>query len=135
LTKQQLQNYGWLQRNIQKLDEKILELRSAAEKITTTISNEPKGKSNEHDKMAGIVAKLADVEEILKIQLHESYVTLGNIEEAIGNLPELEKYLIRARYIDCREWEEICLDMNYSLAGIHKCHTKALKMLGVKNSQ
>ena len=129
MTKQQLQKYGWLQRNIQNLEGKVLELKAAAEKITTSISDEPKGRSLERDKIAGIIAKLVDFEQTLKVQLQESYITLEEVEDAIAKLPEREKYLIRARYIDCRTWDEICLDMNYSLQWVHKMHTKALKMM------
>lgn len=128
MTKKQLQQYRWLRKNIQRLEEKILELESAAEKMTTVISDEPRS-SSDQDKLSGIVAKMADIEKALKRQLHKSYIVLGEIENAIAMLPERERYLIRARYIDCRSWEEICVDMNYSWRGIHKIHSKALKIL------
>lgn len=129
MTKKQLQGYGWLQKSIQRLEEKVLELRTAAEKMTMTLSGELRNASPERDKIANVIAKIMDVEKLLKEQLHESYILLEEIEKAISKLPEREQYLIRARYIDCRNWEEIGIDMGYAWAQIHRIHSKALKIL------
>ena len=129
MTKKQLQRYGWLQKNIQRLEEKILELRAAAEKMTMTISDKPRDASPERDKAANMTVKMMDVEKLLNEQLHQSYILFQEVEKVVSKLPEREQYLIRARYIDCRSWEEIAMDMGYAEAQIYRIHLKALKIL------
>lgn len=101
-------------------------------KITTVISNEPRS-PNVEDKMSKVVAEMADIESLMNNIIKESFKSLIDIEKAVKVLPEREKYLIRARYIDCKRWEEICVDMNYSWMQVHRIHSEALKSLRIKD--
>ena len=40
-----------------------------------------------------------------------------------------EGEVLYERYIKLRKWEEICVAMNYSWAGIHKLHRRALEKI------
>lgn len=75
------------------------------------------------------MAKIVEVQEEINRQLQKSYELMAKIEKAIEKLPEREKYLIRARYIDCKSWEQIAVDMSYSWRQIHYIHANALKLL------
>ncbi|SET55905.1 RNA polymerase sigma factor, sigma-70 family [Natronincola peptidivorans] len=135
MTKKDLQEYYWLQRNIQKLEDKLLELETKATKITTYITDEPKSTNNNSDKISNVVMKIIEVQQRINKQLEKSYEILRKIEEAIEILPERERYLIRLRYIDCKSWEQIAVDMNYSWQHIHKIHSDALKLLARKRCE
>lgn len=42
------------------------------------------------------------------------------IERAIASLPQREQYLFRLRYIEGKIWEDICIEMSYCYAQIHR---------------
>lgn len=129
MTKQELQSYYWLRRNIQKLENKLLELETEATRQTTQITQMPKGNRTSTDKLSGIVAEIVAVQDKINDKVQRSYRIMVAIEKAIEGLPEREAYLIRARYIDCKSWEQIAVDMNYCWQHVHKIHSKALKLL------
>ena len=135
MTKQELQKYCWIQRNIQQLEEKLFELETKATRMTAHLFTQAPGSSGySHDKIANIVTKIMEVKEEINNQLQKMYDLLGKIEKAIETLPPREKYLIRARYIEGKTWERIAVDMNYSWQHVHKIHSRALKLLAEKDA-
>ena len=128
MTKHQLQQYRWLQKNITRLEARLLELETEATRITTRLTKEPRGGVN-INKASSLVAQIIDTKDEINDRLQEAYKTQAKIELAIEALPEQEKYLVRARYVECRSWEQICADMNYSWRQTHRIHSEALKML------
>lgn len=130
MTKKELRKYYWLRKNIKILEEELYKLETKARNITPIIKDEPRVPGIDvRDKVADLVAKVVDLENIINEKLYESYVVLEKIEKAIDKLPEREKYLIRSRYIDFKRWEEIAVDMNYSYRQVHNIHSYALQLL------
>lgn len=129
MTKQELQEYFWIQKKIQHLENKLFELESDAQKVTTTLSNEPQGNTFSSDRVGDIVTDMIAVKEEISSYLKLSYAAIKRIEKAAESLPAREGYLIRLRYIDCKRWEEIAVDMGYTWQHIHKIHSSALKLL------
>jgi len=128
MTKHELQQYRWIQKNINRLEERLLELETEATRITTQLTWEPKG-TGSTDKLSTLVAQIVDTRDEINRQLREAYSRQMAIEAAIDKLPEREKYLVRARYIELHSWEQIAVDMAYSWQHIHRIHSRALKML------
>ena len=135
MTKKQLQEFYWMKRNIQKLEDKLLELETEATRQTTRLSNEPKGSHLSSDKITSIVIKIVEVQEEINNKLKQAYALVAKIEVAIAILPEREQYLVRSRYLECKSWEQIAVDMNYSWQWVHKIHSKALKLLDDKRGE
>lgn len=135
MTKRELQEYYWLKRNIQKLEDKLLELETEATRQTTRLTKDPKGDFSSTDKVASIVTSMVMVQDEINEKLNKSYEVIANIEKAIEELPEREKFLIRSRYLDCKSWERIAVDMHYSWQWVHKIHSKALKLLDDKRGE
>ena len=127
MTKHDLQQYYWAKKNIKRLEDRLFELETVAIKVTTTLSHQPKGTSVS-DK-SGIIAEIVEVQNEINYQLKRAYGLMAKVEEAIKALPEREACLVRLRYIDCRRWEEICVDMNYSWRQVHRIHGEALEMM------
>lgn len=132
MTKQELREYYWIQKNIKQLEEKLLELETEATRQTTHLSNVPKSENYDKDRFANIVVKIVEVKEKINKEVSKSYDTLAKIESAIYKLPHREQYLIRARYIELKSWEQIAVEMNYSWQHIHRIHANALAMLDPK---
>ncbi len=127
MTKEELKKYLWLRRNIEQLEEQLLVLETEATRITTRMSHQPKG--GEARTMQDIVLDMVEVDEKINATLQDSYKLLHKIETAIESLPEREKYLMRARYIEGKSWEQIAVDMHYSWQHVHRIHAKALRLL------
>ena len=132
MTKKDLQEYYWIKGNIRKLEDKLLELETRATKTNTTLSNMPKMLAV-HYGLADIVIEIVEMRKLINTQLTKSYAKISEIENAINGLPEKEKYLIRSRYIECKSWEQIAVDMNYSWMQTHRIHSGALKMIACKD--
>ena len=129
MTKKDLQQLYWTKRNIQALENKLLELETEATRVTTQLSNDPKGPRKIEDKQGELVIKMIEVQEEINRQLEKAYVCMAKIEKAIEALPAREAYLIRLRYMDLKSWESICVEMHYSWKHIHRIHSEALKLL------
>lgn len=131
MTKQELKDYYWLNLNIIKLEQRIEELETIASKQTSRIKNDADDRVSHgsHDRLGDVVAEIEDLRIELQEELGKAIVAAAKIEKGIGSLPDREKYLIRARYIELKNWEQIAVDMGYSWRGIHKIHSGALKML------
>jgi len=131
MTKKDLQEYYWTQKSIAKLEQRIDELHALATRQTSRIKNDADSihGGGFFDRQGEALAQLADLRSELLEQLQRSYEQQVRIEQAIKDLPEREKYLIRARYVERKSWEAICVDMNYSWPRIHEIHSGALKIL------
>lgn len=131
MTKKDLQQLYWIKRNIQQLENKLLELETSATRITTQLTKEPRSTSSTEDKLAEIVCKIVEVQEQINEELKKSYDYMAKIEKAIEALPPREAHLIRLRYLELKSWESICVEMNYSWRQIHRIHSDALKLLAI----
>lgn len=132
MTKKDLQQYYWIIKNIERLEEKLFELEEKARKTTSVLQLAP-GQSNNVDNLGDLVASMVDYQNKINELLAEAMKVAKRIEEAIAQLPERERYLVRARYIDCKSWEQIAVDMNYSWRQVHYIHSNALKLLASEN--
>jgi len=132
MTKQELREYYWIQRNIEKLENRIEELVAIATKQTAKIKNDADaihGTGGYSDRSGDAMAEMADLREELEGQLQKALALQLGIEQAIKDLPEREKYLIRARYVEQKRWEQIAVDMGYSWKQTHRIHGEALRLL------
>ncbi|UWG96796.1 hypothetical protein LPY66_18245 [Dehalobacter sp. DCM] len=131
MTKDELWKYFWAHKNIEKLENRITELYAVATKQTSILKNDADSihGTGYQDRTGDILAAIADLKTELQEQLEEAYRLQAAIEKAIKTLPEREKYLIRARYIEGKTIEQICVEMNYTWRHTNRIHSKALVML------
>lgn len=81
--------------------------------------------------------KRPDAEQKVMRTLEECYMdklemateAILSIEQNIESLDPVERELIRLRYIDGKEWQDIADTIGYSWAQTHRHHGKALKKL------
>lgn len=127
MDKRELQDYLWLRRNIDQLEEQLYRLEVEATRITTRLSHLPKG--GEARTMEDIVIDMVEVDEKINANLQESYKLMHKIETAIESLPQEWRYLMRARYIEGKTFERIAADINYSYRHVIRMHGWALREL------
>lgn len=129
MTKKELQQLYWLKRNIQQLENKLIELETEATKMTRQLSKATIRTKSTDDRLSEIVCKIVEVQNEINRQLEKSYECMAKIEKAIETLPPREAYLIRMRYLELKSWEEIAVEMKYSWRQVHRIHSDALKLL------
>ncbi|HGU6173195.1 TPA: sigma factor-like helix-turn-helix DNA-binding protein [Escherichia coli] len=134
MTKKELSEYYWTKKNIEKLEEKLLEIDAQLTRVTTRYTL-VLTKNGSKDILGELIAKKIEIEEEINKKLKKGYELLRKIENAIKILPQREQHLIRARYIECKKWAEICEEMHYSWPQVHRIHNKALDKLKKHDTQ
>ena len=131
ITKRELQDYCWLKLNIQKLEDRLQVLQSRAESVTQSMEQEVVSGGCKRDRLGDSVAEIVKVSDQINRELNRMYRTELRIREAISVLPEREKMLMTLRYLECKSWEEVAVEMGYSWQHVHKIHPRCLEILGV----
>lgn len=126
-----LQAYRIDQRINSKL-EQIVSLRALATKATSTLSDTPPSGTRNVHSMEETIAKMVDLENEINIDI-DTLVDLKRefvlIIKKINN-PEYQT-LLELRYLCFKTWEQIAVDMGYSLQHIFRIHDKALKDISI----
>ena len=129
MTKKELQEYYWLSRDIQNLNEKLWELDAMASGRTSRLTGTSRSTNGPQDRMAELAVNMVMMKEELSKRIRVKHALLTEVEKAVELLPPREKYLIRARYIEMKKWEDISQDMHYSYKHVHRIHNEALRLL------
>ena len=127
--KQRLKNAWVWQKQLEADLQMLQDLRDLAEQITPVYSLAPGG-GGSNDKLAGTVAKMADVDMSIKNdinQLTEALVATRTLIKMLDD--EKLRLILFKRYLNYQRWEVIAADLGYSWRGIHKLHSKALQEL------
>ena len=108
--------------------EQIISLHALATKATSTLSDMPVSKTESQSKMAEIIAKIVDLEAEINRDIEKLMEIKQNIVSTIKKVqnPELQT-LLELRYLCFRTWEQVALEMDYSIQHIFRIHDKALK--------
>ena len=110
--------------------EQVLTLRGLTTKATATMSDMPGGGSRNVYKMQDIIAKIVDLEDDINRDI-DALVDLKremvSVIKAVEN-PEYQT-LLELRYLCFKTWEQIAVDMNYSIEYTFRLHKKALEVV------
>jgi DNA-directed RNA polymerase specialized sigma24 family protein len=126
--KQELKNYLRMNKELERLEEKMSELRNRLEKPKSNIfSNVPGG---ERKDFTDYIDLLIDLQEQYSERAKMIVSEQIRIEAAISALDDpLERAVMGYKYVDGLNWEQICVKMNYSWRQTHYIHSGALKNL------
>lgn len=120
------QAYRLDQRINSKLDQ-VASLNDLATKATSTLTGMPRNPNRATSTMADAVVKIVDLQSEINhdidclVDLKHDIVTLI---KAVDNT-EFQT-LLEKRYLCYMSWEQIAVDMNYSIHHLYKMHTWAL---------
>jgi DNA-directed RNA polymerase specialized sigma subunit len=129
VTKEDLKEYQWIVRNIKHLESQLEEAQAQAESVSSPISGEGGGGGGDGDKMASNVCNIITIKEKIEDELQKAREAQSRIMDAIARLPRTEALVIRLRYIEGLEWDNVSSRMNYSYAQAHRVHRCALRSL------
>jgi BMFP domain-containing protein YqiC len=134
-TKEFLQLYAATEEKLSELNERMLRLRSKAEKMTPTYEEKigSSGTFTSAEKIPSIVEMIMDEEQRTSDYIKEIAETRKDIESAIYAVKDSKLCtLLMMRYLHGRTWEQISVMMHYSYVHVvHTLHPSALKQVKV----
>ena len=108
--------------------EQIVSLRELATKATSTLSDTPPSGSRNIHSMVGIIVKMMELENEINADIDvlvDLKKEIMSIIKKINN-PE-QQTLLELRYLCFKTWEQIAVDMGYSIQNAYKVHDRALE--------
>ena len=112
--------------------QQIASLNELAAKCTTTFSDMPRNPNRGHSRVEDCVIKIIELEDSLKKDIERLVDLKKEIMGVIKAVPNVEyQTLLEKRYLCFITWEQIAVDMNYSMQHIHRMHSAALKEIVV----
>ena len=125
--KEYLESYRLIQTRINVLRAEIERLRAEAESVSINLDGMPRGTATE-DKMSRIVAEMTDLESTFTEELSGLYMKRMRIITQLGRLKNYKhQRLLQLRYIDCKSWEHIAVDMDITWRHCYRLHGSALQ--------
>lgn len=124
----------YLDERITSKTQQIASLNDLATKCTSTFSNMPRNPNRGDSKIEDCVIKIIELEESIKNDIEKLVDLKSEITAVIKAVPNVEyQTLLEKRYLCFITWEQIAVDMNYSMQHIHRMHSSALKEIVVPN--
>ena len=108
--------------------EQIVSLRELATKATSTLSDTPPSGSRNVHSMEGIIVKMIELENEINADIDvlvDLKKEIMSIIKKINN-PE-QQTLLELRYLCFKTWEQIAVDMGYSIQNAYKVHDRAIE--------
>lgn len=117
-----------------KIDQ-IASLNALATKCTSAITGMPHNPSSSQSTMADAVCKIVDLQELLKKDLSALVDLKREIMGVIDSIENDEyKTLLEKRYLCFQTFEEIAVELQYSIEHIFRLHRKALEKVQIPKS-
>ena len=108
--------------------QQVMSLNELATKCTSTISDMPKNPNRGGSRMEDAIIKIIDLEEEINRDIDVLVDLKAEITRTIKAIPNVEhQTILEKRYLCFITWEQIAVDMNYSMQYTFRMHDRALK--------
>ena len=115
--------------------EQLESLNGLATKCTSTLTGMPKNPSRSTSMMADAVAKIVDLQAEINRDIDRLVDLKCDMVRVIKNVDHAEyQTLLELRYLCFKTWEQIAVDMNYSIDNVYRIHRKALCAVSLPKS-
>ena len=130
MTKEELMQYGSIELEVKQLKERIEYLEEKKTSIKSQVITDMPTGGGERTDILTLITKIED-SQIELIQKQSKLVDImESIENTIDRLEDsTERIILRSRYLQCKKWEQICVELNYSWRQIHRLHSNILKKI------
>lgn len=131
MNKEELKRYVPLMKEAEELREQAEQLEEDIKSLkAVVVDGMPKG-STVNDSIGNLVVRVDKMKRKYLRKYDEALCELYKIERCIEGLDdETERRLMRKRYIEDKHWEDICVDLHYEWAQVHRIHARVLKRIG-----
>ncbi len=112
--------------------EQISTLNALATKATSVITDMPRPATRNVHRMEDVISKIIDLQNEINNDIDILVDLKTDIMFSIKEIDNLEyQTLLELRYLCYKSWEQIAIDMGYSINNIFKMHRKALEVMRV----
>lgn len=130
--KEYLSQARFLDMRIKSKIQQIESLNDLATSCTAVISDMPRNPNGGGSRMADAVTKIIDLQLEINNDMNELVELKGEITSVIKAIPNLEhQTILEKRYLCILPWEQIAVDMGYSLQHTFRLHDVALKNIAI----
>ena len=120
------QAYRLDQRINSKLDQ-VMSLRTLATKATSTLSDTPPSGTRNVHRMEDIIVKIIEMENEINRDIDNLVDLKREMVSVIKAVTDPEyQTILELRYLCFKSWEQIAVDMNYSIQHIYRLRDRAL---------
>lgn len=117
----------------QRIDSKLEQvdaLNALATKATSTLTDMPKHKSVSTSSLEDIVVKIIDLQQSINQDIDTLVDLKREIIQVIQAVDDKElQTLLEKRYLNYCSWEQIAVEMKYSIQHIYRLHSRALSKI------
>jgi hypothetical protein len=126
-----LSQYRYINAEIDRKIREIENMKSKIYNITGTLSDMPKSHGR-NDTIADCISKINDFENNINAEIDRLLEVKIDIEKKINSVrnPQLRE-IMKARYIDCKRYEQIAVDMVIDLRWLYRLHERALDQIKI----
>ena len=115
--------------------EQIASLRELATKATSTLSDTPRNPSRSVYSMESIIVKMVNLEDEINRDIDSLVDLKSELVSVIKRIDNPEyQTMLELRYLCFKTWEQIAVDMGYSMQHTFRLHDKALNIIAVSES-
>ena len=132
MTAQEYFNQAYkLDQRINSKIEQLAKLNDLAHKATATYTGMPHSPNKGSQTMANTIDRIID----LQNEINQDIDTLVDLKMELRSVIEAVdsteyQLILEERYLNWKSWEQIAVDMNYSIDNVFRVHRKALRLVG-----
>ena len=110
----------------------VMSLRDLLGKATGTLSGAPKAATPNPHSMEDTIAKMVDLENEINDDIDALVDLKAEIMRRIKRVENTEyQTILELRYLCFKRWEEIAVEMNFSLQHLYRLHEKAVNCVKI----
>ena len=130
--KEYLSRAFYLNMRIRSKNEQIAVMNALATKVTSTLSDTPVSGTKNDQKMEDVILNILEYENELKDAMNQLVTLKREIRDVIEQVDNDEyRVLLEMRYLSSKRWEQIAVEMGYSIEHVYHLHREALKKVRV----
>jgi seryl-tRNA synthetase len=115
--------------------EQVESLNDLATKASATLTGMPRNPNRATSTMADAVAKIIDLQAEINNDIDNLVDLKREMVKLIKAVANTEcQTLLELRYLCFKSWEQIAVDMDYSIDNVYRIHRKALCVIGIPKS-
>ncbi len=130
MTKKELSQLHYLNREIEEQQRRVRELENLATSCTSQITGMPRAEGVS-DKIAKYVTEIADLKALIDLNLKKCFYELNRLNRYINTVEDSEmRMILSLRYINGLSWQQIAFSIGYQDESVpRKRHNRFLRKI------
>lgn len=130
MTKKELSQLYWLNREIEEEKRKLAELEVAAADATAKITGLPHV-TGAHDKVGDLAILIAEQRDLIDLKVRQSVIEYNRLNRYINGIDDAQmRMILSLRYVNGLGWQQVAYSVggNNTADSVRKAHDRFLKL-------